>query len=150
MSNLSNVTEQDLNNLRKLVEQQKNQRAIKIKSRNLKQTHDIKLAENLSPITKKLEEVDNYIANIGEIIKDWNSGIDYNLEIVSVEIDSEDDNNQSDIGSLPNSKKFPSNMMESVGALMNIKISFKIIQNQSGGATISRIPVKTQVVIKYR
>ena len=31
MSNYSNVTEQDLINLRKLAEQQKNQRALKIK-----------------------------------------------------------------------------------------------------------------------
>ena len=57
MSIYSNVTEQDLINLRKLAEQQKNQRAEKIKSRILKQTHDIKLAESLSPITKKPDEV---------------------------------------------------------------------------------------------
>ena len=54
----SKVTEQDLMNLRKLADQQKNQRALKIESRILKQTDDIKLAESLSPITKKLEEVD--------------------------------------------------------------------------------------------
>ena len=53
----SNVTEQDLNNLRKLAEQQKEQRAIKIKNIILKQTHDEKLAESLSPITKKDDEV---------------------------------------------------------------------------------------------
>ena len=57
MSIYSNVTEKDLDNLRKLSQQQKEQRAIKIKNRILKQTHDIKLAENLSPITKKLNEV---------------------------------------------------------------------------------------------
>ena len=57
MSIYSNVTEQDLINLRKLAEQQKNQRAEKIKNRILKQTHDVKLAESLSPITKKLDEV---------------------------------------------------------------------------------------------
>ena len=56
MSLHSNVTEQDLNNLRKLAEQQKNQRALKIKNRILKQTHDNKIAESLSPITKKLDE----------------------------------------------------------------------------------------------
>ena len=49
-------------NLRKLAEQQKEQRALKIKNGTLKQTHDIKLAESLSPITAKLDEV-------GEIIK---------------------------------------------------------------------------------
>ena len=53
MSIYSNVTEQDLFNLRKLAEQQKEQRALKIKNRVLKQPHDIKLAESFSPITKK-------------------------------------------------------------------------------------------------
>ena len=55
MSIYSNVTEEDLINLRKLAEQQKEQRAIKIKNRIFKQTHDIKLAESLSPFTKKLD-----------------------------------------------------------------------------------------------
>ena len=49
MSFYSNVTEQDLIFLRKLAEQQKNQRVEKI----LKQTQDVKLAESLSPITKR-------------------------------------------------------------------------------------------------
>ena len=44
-------------NLRKLAEQQKEQRAIKINNRILKQTHYVKLAESSSPITKKLDEV---------------------------------------------------------------------------------------------
>ena len=50
MSIYLNVTEQDLINLRKVAEQQKNERAQKIKSKILKQTHDRKLAESLSPI----------------------------------------------------------------------------------------------------
>ena len=57
MSIYSNVTEQDLINLRKLAEQQKEQRALKIRNKTLKQTHDKKLAESLSPITEKLDEV---------------------------------------------------------------------------------------------
>ena len=57
MSIYSNVTEQDLYNLRKLAEQQKEQRALKNKYRILKQTHDIKFAESFSPITKNLDEV---------------------------------------------------------------------------------------------
>ena len=56
MSIYSNVTEQDLLILRKLSLQQKEQRALKIKNRILKQPHDINLAESLSPITKKLDE----------------------------------------------------------------------------------------------
>ena len=46
MSLYANVTGHDLINLRKLAEQQKNQRAIKVKNRILKQTHDIKLAKS--------------------------------------------------------------------------------------------------------
>ena len=57
MSIYPNVTEQDLDNLREVADQQKNQRAEKIKHRILKQTHNIKLAESSSPITKKLDEV---------------------------------------------------------------------------------------------
>ena len=45
MSIFSNVTEQDLINLCKLAEQQKEQGAIKIRNKIIKQTHDIKLAE---------------------------------------------------------------------------------------------------------
>ena len=58
MSIYSNVTEQDLTNLRKLAKQHKNERSLKIKNGILKQTHDINLAETLSSITitKKLEE----------------------------------------------------------------------------------------------
>ena len=63
MSIYSIVTEQDLDSLRKLAQQQKNERALKIKSRILKQTHDIKLAESLSPITKKLVKLTNLLKN---------------------------------------------------------------------------------------
>ena len=69
MSIYSNVTEQDLINLRKLAEQQKNQRAEKIKNRILKQTHDIKLAESLSPITKKLNTINESTKQLGEIVE---------------------------------------------------------------------------------
>ena len=57
MSIYSIVTERDLINLRKLAEQQTNERARKIKNRILKETHDIKLAESLSHITKKSDSV---------------------------------------------------------------------------------------------
>ena len=55
MSIYSEVTEQDLIKLGKLAEQQKKQRAIKIKNKILKQTHDKKLAEPFAPIINKLE-----------------------------------------------------------------------------------------------
>ena len=67
MSIYSNVTEEDYINLRKLSEQQKEQRALKIKNRILKQTHDEKLSESLSPITKKLDETSK---NLSDVIKE--------------------------------------------------------------------------------
>ena len=73
MSIYSNVTEQVLINLRQLVEQQKNQRAEKIKNRILKQTHDVKLAESLSPITKKLDEVKKTTQELRDVIKENNT-----------------------------------------------------------------------------
>ena len=53
MSIYSNSTKQDINNLRKLAEQQKNQGAIKIKSRILKQTHDLKTTKKIITCHKK-------------------------------------------------------------------------------------------------
>ena len=81
MSVYSNVTEQDLIILRKLAEQQKEQRALKMKNRILEQTHDVKLAESLSPITIKLDEtrrklgdvIKEYTQNLGNVIKDNNT-----------------------------------------------------------------------------
>ena len=69
MSIYSNVTEKDLNILRKVAEQQKNQRALRIKNRILKQTHDIKLAERLSPITKNLGTIIESTKQLGELVK---------------------------------------------------------------------------------
>ena len=67
MSICSNKTEQDLIILRKLAEQQKEQRALKIKNRILKQTHDVKLAESLSTITTILNETSK---KLGDDIKE--------------------------------------------------------------------------------
>ena len=68
MTIYSNVTEQGLINLRKSAELQKNQRALKIKNIILKQTHDIKLAESISPITKNLDEVKETTRELGDVI----------------------------------------------------------------------------------
>ena len=73
MSIYPNITEQDLIKLRKLAEQQTNQRAQKIKHRNLKQTHDVKLAESLSPLTKKVDQVNKSTQEIAEIVKETNT-----------------------------------------------------------------------------
>ena len=45
------MTQQDLITLSKLPKQKKNHRSLKIKNWVLKQTHDLKLAENHSPVT---------------------------------------------------------------------------------------------------
>ena len=81
MSIYPNVTEKDLDNLRKLAEQQKNERALKIKNRILKETHDVKLAESLSPFTKKLDETREKLGyvikestqSLGDVIKENNT-----------------------------------------------------------------------------
>ena len=76
MSIYSNVTEQDLNNLRQLAEQQKNQRALKSKNRILRLSLDVKLAESLSPITKKLDTINESTEDLGEEVKDSTSNVD--------------------------------------------------------------------------
>ena len=68
MSIYSNITEKDLDNLRKLASQEKNQRALKIRNRILKQTHDEKLAESLSPITGRLDKVNKSTKELGDAI----------------------------------------------------------------------------------
>ena len=112
------ATEQDLINLRKLAEQQKNQRAPKNKNRILKQTHELKLTKSLSPITKKLEEVNKSTKKLGDVIKESNSENENIQEIVPVEIES--DNSEGDtanpnIRALPNSSLFSDLMTKSLG-----------------------------------
>ena len=122
MSIYSNVTEQDIDNLRKLAEQQKEQRAPKIKNRILKQTHDIKLAESLSPITKKLDKINKSTQEVGDIIKESNS--------------------EKIIKALPNSSQFSDSMRQMLGSLMNSKNSLKITQVESGKANILGVPIQ--------
>ena len=139
MSIYSNVTEQDMINLRKLAQQQKEQRAIKIKNRILKETHDIKLAESLSPITKKLKKSTK---KISEVIKESNSENENNQEIVPVEIESEDENIQPNLRALPNSSLFSDQMTKTLGRLMSSANSLKI-KSTSSGATIHGVPIYT-------
>ena len=142
MSIYSNVTEKDLDNLRKLAEQQKNERALKIKNRILKQTLDIKLAESLSPITKKLEEVKKSTKKVGDILKETNSENENNQEIVPVEIESDDENIQTNLRALPNSSMFSDQMTKTLGRLMSSANSLKIIATPSG-PTILGVPIFT-------
>ena len=122
MSIYSNVTEQDLDNLRKLADQQKEQRALKIRNRILKQTHDIKLAESLSPITKKLDTIIDSTKQITDAIKESNSN--------------------GKIKDLPNSSKYSNSMRQMLGALMNSRNSLKITQDESGRANILGVPIQ--------
>ena len=142
MSIYSNVTEDDLINLRKLAEQQKNQRALKIKNRILRQTHDVKLAESLSPITKKLEEVNKSTKKIGDVIKGSNSENEKIQEIVPIEIESEDENVQTNLRALPNSSMFSDQMTKTLGRLMSSANSLKIKSTPSG-ASILGVPINT-------
>ena len=109
MSIYPNAPEQDLINLRKLAEQQKSQRAPKIENRILKQTHDIKVAESLSPKTKKLTDFEESAQKLGDVIKDSNSNNENNQEMVPVKVDSiipEGDNIKPNVRVLPNSSIF--------------------------------------------
>ena len=122
MSIYSNVTQKDLDNLRKLADQQKEQRAIKIKNRILKQTHDVKLAESLSPITKKLDEVNKSTQEVGDKVKESKSKID--------------------LEALPNSSNFSNSMREMIGSLMRSKNSLRITQDESHRANILGVPIQ--------
>ena len=137
MSIYSNLIGQDLINLRKLAEQQKNQRAEKIRNRILKQTHDDKLAESLSPITKRLDKVNKYTKEISKVIKESNSENANNQEIVPVEVESEDENIQTNLRALPNSSIFSDQMTKRLGRLKSRANSLKINSTPSG-ATIFR------------
>ena len=81
MSINPNKTQQNLIILPKLAEKQKNQRAIKFKRRLFKQTHDIKLAEIISPIAMKLEDVRTSTQKVGE---DLNENKSFQLEIENI------------------------------------------------------------------
>ena len=121
MSTYSNVTQEDLVNLRKLAEQQKNQRVLEIKNTVLKQTHDVKSAESLSPITKKLDTINKSTQKLGDVIKDSNSKIE--------------------LKSLLNNSKFSNSMRQMIGSLMNSRNSLKITQDELKRATFLGIPI---------
>ena len=123
MSVYSNKTEQDFNNLHKLAEQQKNQRVLKIEGKISKQTHDVKFAESLSPITKKLDIITNITENLGDVIKESNLKND-NLK------------------SLPKSSNFSSSMRQMLGSLMNSRNSLKITGDEFGQANVLGISIQ--------
>ena len=113
MSIYSNISEQDLIHLRQLAEQQKNQRALENKIRILKQTHDIKLAENLSPITRNLDEVEESTEKVVTTIKKPKF--------------------ENIVKALPISSKFSNSMPQMLESLMNSRNSLKITQDDETG-----------------
>ena len=108
----------------------------------MKETHDIKLAEFLSPITKKLDTITKSTKEIGEVIKSSNSENEKNQDIVPVEIESEDENIQTNLGALPNSSMFSDQMTKTLGRLMSSSNSLRIKPTPSG-ATILGVPINT-------
>ena len=131
MSIYFNVTEEDLINLRKLAQQQKEQRAIKIKNRILKQTYNIKLAESLSPITKKLDEV--------------NKSTQESLTPINEKLDTinESTQNVGDIIKESNSEKELSTLLKGIlESLENTNTSLKLNKNEDGDYKILNTIIK--------
>ena len=134
MSIYSNVTEKDLDNLRKPAKQQKNEQALKIKNRILKQTHDIKLAESLSPITKKLDEV--------------NKSTQESLTPINEKLDTINESTQKvgDIIKESNSEKELSTPLKNTfKSLENTNTSLKLNKNEDGDYKILNTIIKPMV-----
>ena len=128
MSIYSNVTEKDLDNLRKLADQQKDERAEKIKNRILKQTHDVKLAESLSPITKKLDEV--------------NKSTQESLTPIAEKLDTINDSSQK---VTDNINKFHSSALlkETFKSLNKETNALKLIKDENDNLSINNVPIKS-------
>ena len=77
-----------------------------------------------------------------EVIKTSNSEKENNQEIVPVEIESEDENIQTNLRALPNSSIFSDQMTKTLGRLMSSADSLKIKSTPSG-ATILGVPFNT-------
>ena len=131
MSIYSNVTEQDLENLRKLAEQQKNQRAEKIKKRILKQTHDIKLAESLSTVTKKLDEVNKSTQESLTPITQKLDNINESTQKVGELVKESNSENNKDIDTIPNTL-----LRDTFKSLSDSASSLKLNQDKNGKFSI--------------
>ena len=114
MSIYSNVTEQDLIILRKLAEQQKNQRALKTKNGISKQIHDIKLAQSLSALTKKLDTIIESTKQLGKLVK---------------KSDVEDRNTQTP--AIENTT-IPHSLLDTLAFMKKINFFFKLVEKVKG------------------
>ena len=72
------------------------------------------------------------LKKIGKVIKESNSENENNKEIVPVEIESEDDNIQTNLRALPNSSIFSNLMTKTLGSLKSSPNSLKITASSSG------------------
>ena len=111
----------------------------------MKQTHDIKVAESLSPITKKLDEVNKSTKKVVDVIKKSNSGNEKNQVIVPVEIESDNSkghNTKPKIRALPNSSIFSDLMIKTLGKLMSSANSLRIKSSLSGASNLG-VPINT-------
>ena len=133
MSIYSNVTEQDYINLKKLAEQQKQERALKIKNRILKQTHDVALTESLSPITKKLDEV--------------NKSTQKSLSPINEKLDTINESTQK-VGDIIKESNSEKEIMQSTllkdtfKSLESTNTSLKVNKNEDGDFKILGTPTK--------
>ena len=151
MSICSNVTEQDLIKLSKLAEQQ-TQRTLKIKNSILKQIHDVKLAESLSPITKKLDTINDSNKTLGKYFKESNSENENKQEIAPVDTDSDNsggDNTNLNTKAVPNSSIFRDLMTKTFRRLRSSPNSLRR-KHSSSGATIHGVSIYTLDGDKFR
>ena len=108
----------------------------------LQQTHDIKLAKSLSPITRKIDEVKEISKKIRDVNKKSNSGNENNQDVVPIEIKSQDEDIQTNLRALPNSSIFSDLMTKTIGSLMSSSNSLRIKASPSG-PTILGVPIFT-------
>ena len=99
----------------------------------------MKIVESLSPITKKLDEVNKSTKKVSEVIRESNSENAIIQEIV--EIESEDENIQTNLRTFPNSSIFSEIMSETLGRVMSSLNSLK--KPSPSGATILGVPIHT-------
>ena len=128
MSIYSNVSEKDMKNLRKLANQQKNERAEKIKNRILKQTHDIKLAESLSPITKKLDEV--------------YKSTQESLTPINEKLDTINESTLK-VGDIINESNSSALLKDTFKSLREESNALKLVEDEDNNLTIRGIPIKS-------
>ena len=138
MSIYSKVTEQDLINLRKLANQQKQERAMKIKNRISKQTHDVELTESLSPIIKKLDEFNKSTQESLTPISEKLDTINENTQKVGDIIKESNDENNKEIDTRPSTL-----LKDTFESLSGTSTSLKLNKDKNDNLSILGKPIKS-------